>query len=68
MRSNVLSLSLLIVVGACSVVAQQNQYDKATPPQHAAGVSPLGSYSSEDLDGQRWGTRILAPVNAQLEQ
>jgi hypothetical protein len=49
MRSNVLSLSLLIVVGACSVVAQQNQYDKATPPQHAAGVSPLGSYSSADL-------------------
>lgn len=40
---------VLIVILACSVLAQQNQYDKATPPQHAAGVSPLGSYSSADL-------------------
>ena len=26
-----------------------SQYDKGTPPQHAAGVSPLGSYTSTDL-------------------
>jgi YD repeat-containing protein len=45
----VLSSSILNLLLACSVVAQQNQYDKATPPQHAAGVSPLGSYSSVDL-------------------
>ena len=44
-----LSCSLLIVFAARSVVAQGNQYDKATPPQHAAGVSPLGSYSSADI-------------------
>src|SRR5690242_20149593 len=40
---------LVLFVYASSVVAQQNQYDKGTPPQHAAGVSPLGSYSSADL-------------------
>src|SRR5437667_4162772 len=27
----------------------QSQYDKGTPPQFAAGVSPLGSYTSADL-------------------
>lgn len=44
-----LSCSILIGLATRSVVAQGNQYDKATPPQHAAGVSPLGSYSSADL-------------------
>jgi len=45
----VLLSSVLIVISAYSVFSQQNQYDKATPPQHAAGVSALGSYSSADL-------------------
>ncbi|HEY3103755.1 MAG TPA: hypothetical protein VGJ69_09180, partial [Pyrinomonadaceae bacterium] len=41
---------LLFFVACWSVsFAQQNQYDKATPPQHAAGVSPLGSYTSVDF-------------------
>jgi hypothetical protein len=45
----IFSSLILILTAACSVLAQQNQYDKATPPQHAAGVSPLGSYTSADL-------------------
>src|SRR5829696_4547759 len=28
---------------------EQSQYDKGTPPQHAAGISSLGSYSSTEL-------------------
>src|SRR5215813_11049386 len=28
---------------------EQSQYDKGTPPQHAAGVSELGSYTSTEL-------------------
>jgi hypothetical protein len=47
--SILLSCSILIILAAGSVFAQGNQYDKATPPQHAAGVSPLGSYSSADI-------------------
>src|SRR5437899_3177892 len=42
---------LALVFFCCSLpsLAQQNQYDRGTPPQHAAGVSPLGSYASADL-------------------
>jgi len=32
-----------------SSFAQQTQYDRGTPPQHAAGVSSIGSYSSADV-------------------
>jgi hypothetical protein len=40
----------LVVISASSTAGQeQSQYDKGTPPQHAAGVSPLGSYTSTDL-------------------
>src|SRR5207302_4199856 len=49
------TLGILRTVGSicvlgCAVMAQdQGQYDHGTPPQHAAGVSPLGSYTSADL-------------------
>jgi len=57
MHSNKLSplalLSLSIVAAVSAVVPvsgqSQNQYDKGTPPQHAVGVSPLGSYISTEL-------------------
>ena len=43
--------SLLLTVLICSpaVLSQQGQYDRGTPPQHAAGVSEIGSYTSADL-------------------
>ncbi|MBI3651645.1 MAG: hypothetical protein HY231_11565, partial [Acidobacteria bacterium] len=46
-----LAALLLVLVMAVAVAAQQNssQYDKGTPPQHAAGISPLNSYISADL-------------------
>jgi len=37
------------IVCSFSVLGQQTQYDRGTPPQHAAGVSPLGSYTSADV-------------------
>src|SRR5262245_51800286 len=40
---------VLCVVYSAVAHAQQTQYDKGTPPQHAAGVSPLGSYTSADI-------------------
>jgi hypothetical protein len=39
----------IILIGSQIALSQQNQYDKGTPPQHAAGVSPLGSYTSADV-------------------
>lgn len=43
-------LSTFVFFTICpSLVAQQTQYDRGTPPQHAAGVSSLGSYSSADI-------------------
>jgi RHS repeat-associated protein len=48
-------LSRLVAAGAVSIAlsvtlsAQEGQYDHGTAPQHAAGVSPLGSYTSADL-------------------
>lgn len=40
---------LVFLVSSFSVLGQQTQYDRGTPPQHAAGVSPLGSYTSADI-------------------
>src|SRR2546422_4321503 len=42
---------VLIFTCGLSVFAQVDvsQYDKGTPPQQAAGVSPFGSYISTDL-------------------
>src|SRR5258706_587336 len=40
----------LIVTLSCVAVAQdQSQYDHGTQPQHAAGMSAIGSYASSDL-------------------
>ncbi|MBC8028532.1 MAG: RHS repeat-associated core domain-containing protein [Pyrinomonadaceae bacterium] len=45
-----LAFILVFLVSSFSVLAQeQNQYDKGTPAQHAAGVSPLGSYTTAEL-------------------
>jgi RHS repeat-associated protein len=38
-----------VMVFSITVSGQDGQYDRGTPPQHAAGVSPLGSYTSADL-------------------
>jgi hypothetical protein len=41
---------LVLLPGVDAVLGQESsQYDKGTPPQHAAGVSSLGSYTSVDL-------------------
>ena len=42
---------LIIVLFSCLCVQAQehNQYDRGTPPQHAAGVSSFGSYTSADI-------------------
>lgn len=42
---------LLVLLTSLANAPGQNssQYDKGTPPQHAAGVSPLGSYTSADV-------------------
>src|SRR5689334_9215269 len=43
-------LCTFVLLTICpSLFAQQTQYDRGTPPQHAAGVSSLGSYSSADV-------------------
>ncbi len=42
-------LPLVFSIYPLCVLAQQSQYDRSTPPQHAAGVSPLGSYTSADV-------------------
>lgn len=41
-----------IIIVASTTLAQDNQvsqYDRGTPPQHAAGVSAIGSYMSADI-------------------
>src|SRR5688500_5088507 len=52
-RTNWLSLAIILailIVAVSSAFGQDTgQYDKGTPPQHAAGVSSLGSYTSADL-------------------
>jgi len=42
---------LLVLLTSIADAPGQNssQYDKGTPPQHAAGISSLGSYTSADL-------------------
>src|SRR5258707_6930356 len=47
---DLLSTAFLGLIFAASIVAQdQSQYDHGTPPQHAAGISAIGSYTSSDL-------------------
>jgi RHS repeat-associated protein len=49
-QCRIVLLFLVILFCQVTIVAQdQGQYDKGTPPQHAAGVSALGSYTSADL-------------------
>ena len=46
------SLILLITVlfsSLCVEAQEHSQYDRGTPPQHAAGISSLGSYTSADI-------------------
>src|SRR5918996_5988738 len=43
------SLVTMLIGVPCALSQESSQYDKGTPPQHAAGVSPLGSYTSSDL-------------------
>jgi RHS repeat-associated protein len=40
---------LLLCLAFTAAAQQQSQYDKGTPPQHAAGVSSFGSYVSADI-------------------
>src|SRR5215470_1995950 len=47
--TNTCIFTLLIGISSSALGQEQSQYDKGTPPQHAAGVSPLGSYTSTDL-------------------
>src|SRR5215470_5820090 len=42
-------VTLLIGFSSLTFGQEQSQYDKGTPPQHAAGVSELGSYTSTEL-------------------
>lgn len=49
---NLIGIAFLGFILAASVTAQQqdqSQYDHGTPPQHAAGISEIGSYLSTDL-------------------
>src|SRR5215813_2054605 len=43
------SVILMVLIGSRVIMSQQGQYDRGTPPQHVAGVSELGSYTSADL-------------------
>lgn len=43
------SLVTMLIVVTSALGQEASQYDKGTPPQHAAGVSPLGTYTSSDL-------------------
>jgi len=47
--ANLLRSVPLILILSGVAVAQQSQYDHGTPPQHAAGISAIGSYTSSDL-------------------
>ena len=47
---HVQAFAIVLLISSTTVLAQEkNQYDKGTPPQHAAGVSPLGSYTTAEL-------------------
>jgi RHS repeat-associated protein len=43
------SAVLLLIVSFPAVAQDQTQYDRGTPPQHAAGISGFGSYVSADV-------------------
>ena len=46
----VLRILTLVLLSSATICAQdQSQYDHGTPPQHAAGLSAIGSYVSSDL-------------------
>ncbi len=49
--ASVLRILVIVLVISATIYAQddRSQYDQGTPPQHAAGVSALGSYISSDL-------------------
>ena len=42
-------LLLVLMSGLSSSAQEHSQYDRGTPPQNAAGVSSLGSFSSSDI-------------------
>lgn len=47
---NIWLLAFLLLATSLHALGQeQSQYDAGTPPQHAAGVSALGSYTAVDL-------------------
>ncbi|HJT28116.1 MAG TPA: hypothetical protein VJ784_11955, partial [Pyrinomonadaceae bacterium] len=48
-RTCFLIFILLLSFSSLTFGQEQSQYDKGTPPQHAAGVSSLGSYSSTEI-------------------
>jgi YD repeat-containing protein len=48
-RLSILLFSAWIVMSANVLAQGTSQYDRGTPPQHAAGVASFGSYSSPDL-------------------
>jgi RHS repeat-associated protein len=52
---------LLLLFGTATRVMSQNssQFDRGTPPQHAAGVSSIGSYLSADLGTINLGNGAL---------
>jgi hypothetical protein len=57
-------LTALVAVLVLSLVSkaqsnQQSQYDRGTPPQHAAGVSSIGSYISADIGTVNLGNGSL---------
>lgn len=63
-RSNriILFATALIMLLSASSLAQtqdQSQYDHGTPPQHAAGISQIGSYISSDLGTVNLGNGSL---------
>src|SRR6266446_5024868 len=43
------SVPLILILSCVAVAQEQSQYDHGTPPQHAAGVSPFGSYAAADI-------------------
>ena len=43
------SFGWIVLVSATMFAQGTSQYDRGTPPQHAAGVSSFGSYTSADL-------------------
>ncbi|MEK6300230.1 MAG: RHS repeat-associated core domain-containing protein [Acidobacteriota bacterium] len=43
------AFAALLILGLTAIAQEQSQYDRGTPPQHTAGVSSLGSYTSADI-------------------